>query len=171
MQVPISHWHVSIVTHAFSWQDNSGSGLENMTCTERLSDSDPLQATIGGVRVLSTLSSDYFKTRDRSINYLKCGWQPGWEEGQQDLSRLDLCVPGAFALRVEHPGEIHYGVIPECKIRSHETGAVISILACSKVGSSVLRLLQTESALLPTKRHVLTHCYRSQYRLHRSFSA
>ena len=31
LQEPMSHWQVSMVTHAFSWEDNAGSGLENIT--------------------------------------------------------------------------------------------------------------------------------------------
>ena len=31
LQGPISHWHVSMVTHAFKRQDSWGSGLENIT--------------------------------------------------------------------------------------------------------------------------------------------
>jgi hypothetical protein len=33
LQGPISHWQVSAVASAFSLQENSGSGLENMTCS------------------------------------------------------------------------------------------------------------------------------------------
>jgi hypothetical protein len=31
LQGPISHWQVSAVAHALSWQENSGSGLLNIT--------------------------------------------------------------------------------------------------------------------------------------------
>ena len=37
----MSHGQVSMVTHAFNWQDSAGSGFENMTCSAHHTASEP----------------------------------------------------------------------------------------------------------------------------------
>ncbi len=139
LQGPMSHWQVSMVTHAFSRHDSAGSGFENITCTPHHAHSRRLYASgcdsrplldrqlkrfVSGAQasavssVLRTSSASWqhgisYAGAERPGPHPECRRQPGGEERQQESVWCCSCVSlGYLRHTVQAPCQVHNCVIP-----------------------------------------------------------